>query len=155
MLDSSIVCVRVNATGQLSSRISPAISFQPSSASIDSIVDAGPYVWLVTDSIQVAVIKSPFRVIALHADASLMSADLEFGVLFDSDTQQIINRKYSPPDEAVFGLGMRGGPINRWGRTIVMRNTDNSGYTEFTDPLYQSYPIYYGVNNGNAYIAYS
>jgi len=151
LLSESIARVRVNATGQLSTRVSPAISAEVFSAPINSVVDLGAVVWLVTNEMKIAVGKSPFRVIALHADSSLMSADLESGVLFDSVTKQIINRKYSPPDEAIFGLGMRGGPINRRGRTIVMRNTDNSGYGELTDPLYQSYPMYYGVRDGHAY----
>jgi alpha-glucosidase len=76
---------------------------------------------------------------------------MDLAVAFDNTTGLIQCRKYSPPNEAIFGLGLRGGPINRRGRTFFMRNTDYAGYGEFTDPLYQSYPLYYGLQFGRAY----
>lgn len=151
LLDSGLVRVRVNPDGTLSPRESLAVDTRLFPSFDAVVVDTDAVTWLTTDRIKVAVMKNPFRVIALDADSALMSADMEFGVAFDATTGLIACRKYSPPSEAIFGLGMRGGPINRRGRTISMRNTDSSDYTEFTDPLYQSYPIYYGVNDGKAY----
>jgi alpha-glucosidase len=152
LMDNTLARVRVNPAGTLSLResiaIAPNLTFQ---APVDSIYDTGPVVWLLTSKMMIAVIKEPFRVIALHDDGSLLSADLEASVLYDANTGQIVNRKYSPPDEAILGLGMRGGNVNRRGRTITMRNTDSAGYTEFTDPLYQSYPFFYGVQENKAY----
>ncbi|MGQ8364884.1 TIM-barrel domain-containing protein [Glaciecola sp. 1036] len=152
LMDNTLVRVRINPTGTLSTRnsiaIAPNLSFN---APLDSIYDTGPVVWLLTSKMMVAVIKEPFRVIALHDDGALLSADLESSVLFDDTTGLIVNRKYSPPNEAILGLGMRGGNVNRRGRTITMRNTDSAGYTEFTDPLYQSYPFFYGILDNKAY----
>jgi alpha-glucosidase len=151
VLDEAIVRVRVNPTGTLSLRVSPAISATNLSPPANSVFDTGEVVWIVTQRLSIAVLKQPFRIIALHADGSLMSADVEPGVLWDPVDGTIVSRKYLPPDEAIMGLGLLGGPINRRGLSINMRNTDNFVLNEYSAPLYQSYPLYYGIRNGKPY----
>ncbi|VUX56407.1 putative Glucan 1,3-alpha-glucosidase [uncultured Woeseiaceae bacterium] len=58
-------------------------------------------------------------------------------------------RRYELPNDQYFGLGIRGGPINRKGRALFFRNSDQAGYGE--DALYQSYPFFYTLNENIAH----
>jgi alpha-glucosidase len=151
VLDSRMVRVRVNPTGIFSQRISPAIATNELNPGQISIGETNGAIWLITEQMRVAVFESPFQVNAWFADGSPMVADSTGSVLWDETTGKILASKDSPAGENYFGLGLRGGPINRKGRTLVLRNTDNSAYTEFTEPLYQSYPFYYALRDGKAY----
>jgi alpha-glucosidase len=150
-LDPGILRVRVNPAGSLSSRLSPALAPQGLLPPDSQITESNGAVWLVTSRMRVAVIESPFQVVAWNPDGSLITADATNAVFWDPGTGQIVASKNSPADEHYFGLGERGGPIDRRGRSLELRNTDNSGYGELTDPLYQSYPFYYGLRGGKAY----
>ncbi len=149
-LDPSIARVRVNPSGILSSRLSPAISPRGLLPSNVQISHTSNSVQLVTAQMTINVV-SPFQIIAQQADGTLMSQDVTNAVSWDDQTFQIYDVRSHSPGEHFFGLGLFGGPIDRTGRSLTLRNTDNSAYTEFTDPLYQSYPFYYGVNGGEAY----
>lgn len=151
LLDSDIVRVRVNAageyTGWLSGAISPSGLIRPGSSIFDT-VDA---TYLKTDRMTVIVHKAPFRVTLLRPDGSLITADQEDGIGWNPQTGLLYNRKFALEDEAYFGLGLRGGPLNRRGDAFFMRNTDNFGYGEFTGPLYSSTPFYYGARDSQFY----
>ncbi|RMH82640.1 MAG: DUF5110 domain-containing protein [Calditrichaeota bacterium] len=62
--------------------------------------------------------------------------------------------KLLAPDEKFFGLGEKGGPLNKRGHQFEMWNSDHPHYTNDTDPLYQSIPFYIGIHNGVAYGIY-
>ncbi len=70
---------------------------------------------------------------------------MERGQRFDCE------RKIAFENEHYFGLGLRGGPINRRGDVYFMRNSDNGAYGETTQPLYSSTPFYYGERDGRYY----
>ena len=109
-------------------------------------------VFLQSASAIVAISKRQFNLTVIRNDRSVVSQDLpEAAIVWDSESGRIANRKVAQPDEAYFGLGARGGPINRRGRVITMRNVDFADYGEFTDPLYISIPFFYGLLNGKAY----
>jgi alpha-glucosidase len=55
------------------------------------------------------------------------------------------------PDEKFFGLGEKTGNLDKRGREYVMWNSDTPGYTNDTDPLYQSIPFFIGLRGGQAY----
>jgi len=116
-----------------------------------NIVQLPGAVGVVTLSFRALVILAPFRVLVFDTNNQLITADAESAYVFDRSTGLVLNARFAPQDEAYFGFGERGGPINRRGRTIYMRNTDEFAWSEYTDPLYQSYPFYYGVRNGRAY----
>jgi alpha-glucosidase len=149
-VDPAIARVRVNPSGALSSRISPAITTQALLPPNPVITQSGNSVRLVTTEMVVNV-SSPFRVSAWQADGTLMTQDETNAVSWDNQTYEIYDVRTHSPGEHFFGLGLFGGPIDRTGRSLTLRNTDNSAYTEFTDPLYQSYPFYYGLMAGEAY----
>ena len=150
-LDPGILRVRVNPSGTLSTWISPALAPQGLLPPAASIAESNDAVWLATSRMRVAVSKSPFQVTAWDMAGNRIAADSTNAVFWDTQTGEIVDSKNSPSDEHYFGLGERGGPIDRRGRSLTLRNTDNSGYGELTDPLYQSYPFYYGLHGGQAY----
>jgi alpha-glucosidase len=151
VLADDIVRVRVNPSGQISTRISEALSFNGLVAPLTTVWDQPQATYLQTAAAIVVVLKTPFQLVVLRSDQSLVTADLPNGVQWDPDTGIILVRRYAPPDEHYFGLGERGGPLDRRGRLFTMFNVDWAAYNEFTDPLYISIPFFYGMRGGQAY----
>jgi alpha-glucosidase len=151
MLAPDLVRVRVNPTGVLSQVLSGAISMSNMTAPNTQIVDAGTVVYLRTSQMLAVIQKAPFKTAMVRSDNSLIVADSDNPVGWDTGTGLIFASKYAPPDEHYFGLGLLGGPIDRRGRALVMNNQDSAGYGEFTYPLYSSYPYYFGLRGGKAY----
>ncbi len=151
MLDSDLARVRVTPAAIFSDRSSGAVAPTGLNAPGAAIFDQPEAVFLITADMTVVVIKVPLRVIMLRPDGSLIVADTDGAIAWDTDSGLIFNRKYAPPDEKYFGLGLRGGPLDRRGRSFVMANSDFAAYGEFSDGQYQSYPFYYGVKDARAY----
>ncbi|MGN6386707.1 MAG: hypothetical protein ACTHMT_10760, partial [Verrucomicrobiota bacterium] len=127
ILDPAIARVRVNPGGKLSNRISPAISETPLAPGAVKISETNGVIWVNAGNILLSISRAPFLVNAFFADGSPMLSDSTNSVIWDETTGKIIATKEARPNEHFFGLGMYGGPIDRTGRTFVMRNTDNSG----------------------------
>ena len=100
------------------------------------------------------IIKNPLQLVVLRNDGTVISADVPGGMQYDSSTGVVLVAKYAQAAEGYFGMGLAGGPLNRRGRALVMRNTDNAAYDEFTNPLYSSTPFFHGLVNGKAYRLY-
>lgn len=100
------------------------------------------------------IMKNPLQVVIMRSDGSVISADLPGGALVDRDGGTVVMVKQVRPDERFFGMGLAGGPLDRRGRTLTMRNTDNAAYDEFTNPLYSSTPFFYGHTGGSSYGLY-
>lgn len=151
MLNHDLLRVRVNPGGSLSSQSSGAVAASGLSAPGAQIFDLPDAVILISTDMTVVVFKSPFRVVVLRADNTPLLVDDELAVGWDSDTGLIFMRKQAPAQEHYFGLGLRGGPIDRRGRIFTLVNNDIPAYGEFTDRLYNSIPFYVGMQQGNAY----
>jgi alpha-glucosidase len=151
MVADDIVRVRFAPTGTFSTLRSGAIVAGAGNSPGALVFDTPGATYLLTARLTVAVLKQPFRVVIWRADGSLVQADLDAGIVFDTTTGLVLARKYAPPDEHYFGLGERGGPIDRRGRRFLMKNVDWAGYDELSDPLYISIPYYYGVRDGKAH----
>jgi len=145
------VRVRLNPLGQFSARSSGAVVASSAQSFDVTIHDTAAATYLFTERLIVIAGKSPFGVVVLRADGSLVCADIERGVGWDTVSGLIVDQKFAPPDERYFGAGLRGGPIDRRGRVFVMKNVDWGGYGEFTDPLYSTTPFFYGLRGGAAY----
>lgn len=146
-----VVRVRVNAGGALSDRVSGAIVANGEPPPEVAIADTATTTFLVSDELSVVVSKAPFGVSVLRPDGRVVTADQPSGIGWDELGGVIFDRKFALEDEAYFGLGLRGGPLNRRGDAFFMRNTDNFGYGEFTQPLYSSTPFFYGARDGDFY----
>ena len=150
-LDAGLVRVRVNPSGTLSTAVSGAVAASGLTAPGAAIIDTGDGVIMSTSLAIISITKAPFAVVVQRPDHSVVTADVPGGITFNTATGVISDEKIADAKEAFFGLGERGGPINRRGRVFLMHNVDSSGYGEFTDPLYISIPFYYGILNGQAY----
>ena len=151
ILDDDLIRIRVSATGNFTTQTSGAIASTGLNAPAANISDSSTATFIVTARAQVAVLKTPFRVLIYRSDGSLVSGDLPNAIAWDSSSGLILDQKYAPADEHYFGLGERGGPVDRRGRKITMFNVDWAGYGEFDDPLYISVPFFYGLRGGQAY----
>jgi len=145
-----VVRVRLAPTGSFGNRASGAVLPQAAPPTVN-VVDTPDVVYVLDSTAMVVVLKKPFRVVVFRGDQSLVVADDGYAAGWDTASGLVIERKYAFPDEHFFGLGERGGPVDRRGRTIFMMNVDWGGYGEFSDPLYASIPFYYGIRGGQAY----
>ncbi len=147
-VDEGIVQVRIAPTGTFTGLETGAVIQNLFVAPDVTIFTDATSFWLSTTAMSIQINRRPFGVIAYHADGTAMSADALPGVSWDPVTELITSTRMAPADEGYFGLGQRGGPVNRRGRSLLMRNTDEFAYGEFSDPLYQSFPLMYVVRNG-------
>lgn len=151
LLDRDLVRIQISRSGTFSGELSGAIATSGLRLPGATITENGEAILAVTPLMTVVLNKNPFRVVILRPDGSTVSADTSTGAFWDDTSELIFTQKIADPDEAYFGLGERGGPINRRGRSFVMHNVDSAGYTEFTDPLYISIPFFYGILKGQTY----
>ena len=150
LVASDTVRVRFATDGQFTSRVSGAI-VSGATPPATTVYDTASFTYIIGPRITVVVLKEPFRVVAFRADGSLIQADLAPSVTWDTATGAIVTTKWSPSDEHYFGLGERGGPLDRRGRQFAMRNVDWAAYGELSDPLYVSIPFFWGMRAGKAF----
>lgn len=148
LVDRDIVRVRFSVDEELSGWASGAIAPTGLSDPGTTVFDREESTFLVTEALVVIVTKRPFAVVVLRPDGSVVSADTASPIALESSSGLLFNRKIAQPGERFFGLGLRGGPIDRRGGQFVMRNTDSLGYGELDGPLYTSTPFFYGYHDG-------
>jgi len=154
------LAVELYADGVVRIRITPLDAFEdrPTGALVPTakqpaqgqVFDTPGAVFLVSPQLTLALFKSPLQLAIWRADGTLVSATREFGFAWDRDAKTVAVNQFAIPGEHYLGLGERGGPIERRGRQISMRNTDHAAFNSFTDPLYISIPFFYMVRDGKA-----
>lgn len=92
--------------------------------------------------------KSPFRITYSSASGYTFMKD-SFGAGHQGDKICHIVKRYK--GTVYYGLGERPDRLNRAGQRFMLWNTDHGGYNWGTEPLYQSYPFYIGLDNDKAY----
>ena len=97
------------------------------------------------------VVKQPYRLVVWRPDGSLLQADLDPAISWDPQTRVVYTRKWAPPEERYYGLGERGGPLGRRGRSFTMRNEDHAAFGPLTDPLYITIPYIWGARGADTY----
>ena len=100
--------------------------------------------------------KKNFRITArnetgiLYADRSGLAYNFA-GELGDGS----IHYTRREPGERIFGLGDKGGPVNKAGRSFALSATDSMGFrAEYSDPLYKQIPFYICENSAGSYGLY-
>ena len=152
LMDEDIARVRIDAGGYPADWVSGAIEPAGLNPPVNSrITTTATEIVADTAQLHLRIERQPFRVIAERPDGTSIDSDLNDGIGYDDGQQVIYTRKAAPSGERYLGLGLRGGPLDRRGQVMVMRNTDHFGYGEFTGPLYSSTPFYYGEQNGRFY----
>lgn len=70
---------------------------------------------------------------------------------FDPRTGAVGAEKSLGLDEHFYGLGEKAAHLDKRRGAFTLWNSDTPGYTEGTDPIYQSVPFYLGYDSGEAY----
>lgn len=151
LLTPDILRMQFAYSGQFSTRTTGAVvprAWLPASSSTDSSSAA---VFLVGTRIKVIVAKSPFSITILRSDNSIVLQTSGSPWAYDASTGLSRLSLLAAPGEHFLGFGERPGPVDRRGRRLVFRNSDSSGFGEFTDPLYISIPYYYGFRENQTY----
>ena len=118
---------------------------------------------ITTDELEVAVRRSPLLVEfrdarthqLLNADERPMSYDAHgrlASMMFDPKAGTFVAAsKKLGFDEHFYGLGEKAARLDKRRSSFVNWNSDTPGYTDKTDPIYQTIPFYIGLQRGIAY----
>jgi alpha-glucosidase len=135
--------------------IAKPVSFWPGISKNVSFTDQGATCLIRTPQLNVIVTKSPFKVdfqdpggfYLLQDDHS--EFDPSYGYTgqsgWTSQGFRIKCLKTLPANQAFFGLGEYGGPLNRRGGEFECWNTGTYNWSEFKKPVYLNTPFFYGV----------
>ncbi|MBO3699345.1 glycoside hydrolase family 31 protein [Roseivirga sp. E12] len=105
---------------------------------------------LTTDSLEMRVSKSPFRLSFYNCNGDLLNEDdPTFGISWLGE--EVTNYKSLAQDEIFLGMGEKSGGLNRRGSSYDNWNSDAFGFNNDTDPLYVSTPFFIGVREGKPY----
>jgi TonB family protein len=103
-----------------------------------------------TPELEVRAQLSPLRLAFYDRSGALISKDADrLGMAREGN--RVRCWKSMPSDEHYFGLGEKGGPLDKRGHSYVMWNTDAYGWDANTDPLYNVSSVM--DNQGNAWSA--
>jgi alpha-glucosidase len=105
---------------------------------------------LRTSDLEVRALLNPFRLAVYDASGRLISKDdAHLGMGWDG--ARVRDWKWMPPDEHYFGLGEEAGPLDKRGHAYLMWNTDDYGWQESSNPLYEDIPFFIALRDGRAY----
>lgn len=107
-----------------------------------------------TGAIRVVVEPDPFCIKVYDNYQTLLVADIPGG--YKKDRDHIVCTKNFPRNESIFGLGEKGGLLERRGGIYTMWNSDKPCYCVDEDPLYKSIPFFmssrrYGIFFDNSW----
>ncbi len=150
-LDDDVIRVRAAGGAVLSEDASWSVlpDARAARAAVTPVRD-GAAVGFDTASLHVRVDRRSGAVTITDRQGRLVAADAagcgpEFG------ERGFVLRRRLTPEEHVFGLGDRAGPIDRRGGSFTLWNTDAYGFEEGSDPLYKAIPFVIGVRHGAAH----
>ncbi|HPF39972.1 MAG TPA: glycoside hydrolase family 31 protein [Phycisphaerae bacterium] len=106
--------------------------------------------YLITPRLRVHIRRNPCRISFHEPDGSLISADDPTRGVAWAGSEVRCWKRMNETDR-FFGFGERGSPMNKRGQTLVNWNTDAAEHDPWTDPLYQSHPFFFVLNDGAAH----
>ncbi len=130
-------------------------SLWPTISNSVSLADQGATYLIRTPQLNIVVTKRPFKVDFLDPNGFYLLRDdhSEFNSAYGYTAQsgwtsgdfKIKCLKQLPANQAIFGLGEYGGPLNRRGSEFECWNEGTYNWTEFNKPEYINTPFFYGV----------
>ncbi len=105
---------------------------------------------LTTSKLKVEVRKHPLQIRFLTLDEKVINED-EPGLGTIWLGEEVTTCKKLQEDERFVGLGEKTGPLDKTGMAFTNWNTDNPDYGPESDPLYASFPFYFGLHHQLAY----
>ncbi len=157
--DLNVVRIRVAPTGKFEREFSyafdPAMERTTPSA---KVVQTRTQITITNaDGSKVVIHKTPMRIEIFDAAGNLVVGDDPGNpVRFDRVTGEFAATKRRTSEvETYYGFGEKAFiEMSRNGKYIVNWNTDTFAYPIGTDPIYQSIPFFYALNDGKAYGLY-
>jgi alpha-glucosidase len=122
-----------------------------------TVVDQGSTYLLSTPQLDVVVTKSPFKVDFKDKSGFYLSQDntnfFNSAYIYQAQSgwtsgdYKLKAARVLPSNQAIFGLGEYGGPLNRHGREMEVwtQGTGTYHWGEFQNPVYMNMPFFYGV----------
>ncbi|MEK7854973.1 MAG: TIM-barrel domain-containing protein, partial [Acidobacteriota bacterium] len=159
LFDLNVVRIRVAPTGKFEREFSyafdPAMERTTPSA---KVVQTRTQITITNaDGSKVVIHKTPMRIEIFDASGDLVVGDDPGNpVRFDRVTGEFAATKRRTSEvETYYGFGEKAFiEMSRNGKYIVNWNTDTFAYPIGTDPIYQSIPFFYALNDGKAYGLY-
>jgi alpha-glucosidase len=156
----SVVQITLLAQDLIRVRLAPSGSFAPdySWAVIKTdwpilkpeVIDGVDNLRVATSELAVVVQKRPLRLSFFDRQGRLLNRDDEsLGMCWSGAAVRAW--KEMPLTENYYGFGEKAGSLNRKYHAMTMWNSDIPAYKADTDPLYQTIPLFYGINDGRAY----
>jgi len=110
---------------------------------------------IYTANLIVRIQKNPFQLQFFDKWQKLLLEDFQEKGLVKEEAK-MTSFKTLRPNEAIYGLGEKNGPLNRRGQKLSMWNSDKPCYSTTEDPLYKSIPFFfsnygYGIFFDNTY----
>jgi alpha-glucosidase len=106
---------------------------------------------ITTDELQVVIRRAPLLIEFRDAKgARTINSDAR-PMMFDPKNNTVAAAKKLGFDEHFYGLGEKAARLDKRRGQFTMWNSDTPGYSEGTDPIYQSIPFYIGLREGAAY----
>ncbi|NUO20217.1 DUF5110 domain-containing protein [bacterium] len=146
-----IVRITVVRPDDPESLLGEALVLAPDSGVLLNRTEESDYIELSTGKYTVRLDRD-----SLHLSWYIPSAGVTYladdpAMAYGFDGNEVRTWKKLAPGEKFFGLGLKGGGLDRRGRELVLWNSDTPGYQDSSDPLYQSVPFYIGLRDGIAY----
>ena len=119
-------------------------------AELKQIADPRDSVIFSTDSLQVIIYKSPFRVAIKNLRGEILTED-QPGLPISWLGTEVSCYKKLFADEKFLGLGEKTGNLDKRGNSFENWNSDVPAYAINLDPLYQSIPFFIGIHGKVVY----
>ncbi|HEY4425072.1 MAG TPA: TIM-barrel domain-containing protein [Pyrinomonadaceae bacterium] len=128
-----------------------------------TVTESQTAITLSTDELEVTIQRSPLLISfrdarthqLLNADERPMSYDANAklaGMMFDPKAGPFVaTSKKLGFDEHFYGLGEKASRLDKRRSSFANWNSDTPGYIEGRDPIYQTIPLYIGLQRGVAY----
>lgn len=157
--DRDVVRVRIASTGKLERDFSYAFDPSMDRKTVSAkVVQTRTQIMITNaDGTKVVVHKAPMRIEIFDASGNLVVGDDPNNpVRFDRSTGEFAATKLRSNEvETYYGFGEKAFiEMSRNGKYIVNWNTDTFAYSIGTDPIYQTIPFFYALNDGKAYGLY-
>lgn len=113
-------------------------------------IESDKAITLSHGSLNLEINRNPLRFTFRNANQEVLCEDDHaFGITWNAD--QVTCFKKLQDGERFIGLGEKTGPLDRKGNGYTNWNTDAFGYGSGSDPLYGSFPVYFGIHHGLFY----
>ncbi len=122
-----------------------AVIMQPLTTAV-KITEDKTQVNIITDSLKVKILKSPFNISFYTPQNKLISKD-EDGLNTSWVGDEVTTYKTMQDGERFIGLGEKTGDLDRRGNGYTNWNTDAFGYSTGQDPIYATIPFYVGIHH--------